>query len=185
MIDGSLGLTVKVFGCFMPEDHPVYGLYMRSMCNITIQGLIKELGCYKLCCSVEVTEICGKLYHHVVHLAEDPLESSQSQPFPHKGCWRYKNCELLCAKDEIPACCSACTDYLCQLKRSKAIKESRQKKPAHLKAPMARNLESACELTASGFRKYCRKAFSVICMGKKLLSLSLGKMEKLISRSLL
>ena len=55
MIDDGLGFTVKVFGCFMPEDHPVYGLYIRSMCNITIQGLIKELGRCKLCCSVEAT----------------------------------------------------------------------------------------------------------------------------------
>ena len=39
--DDSLGFTVKVFGCFMLEDHSVYGLYMRSMCNITVQGLIK------------------------------------------------------------------------------------------------------------------------------------------------
>ena len=83
VIDDSLGFTVKVFGCFMLKDHSVYGLYMRSMCNITIQGLIKELDCYKLCCGVEATEICSKLCH------------------------RYKNCELLCAKDEISACCLA------------------------------------------------------------------------------
>ena len=51
--------------------------------------------------------ICSKLCHHAVPLAEDPLENSQSQPFPHKGYWRYKNCVLLCAKDEIPACCLA------------------------------------------------------------------------------
>ena len=43
VIDDSLGFTVKVFGCFMSEDHSVYGHYMRSICNITIQGLIKEL----------------------------------------------------------------------------------------------------------------------------------------------
>ena len=73
MIDDSLGFTVKVFGCFMPKDHSVYGLYMRSMCNITIQGLIKELDCYKLHCGVEATEICSKLCYHVVLLAENPL----------------------------------------------------------------------------------------------------------------
>ena len=59
VIDDRLGFTVKVFGCFMPEDHSVCGLYMRSMCNITIQGLIKELNCYELCCGVEDTEICS------------------------------------------------------------------------------------------------------------------------------
>ena len=59
VIDDRLGFTVKVFGCFMPEDHSVCGLYMRSMCNITIQGLIKELNCYELRCGVEDTEICS------------------------------------------------------------------------------------------------------------------------------
>ena len=48
MIDDSLGFTVKVFGCFTPEDHSVYGLYMTSMGNLTVQELIKELDCYKL-----------------------------------------------------------------------------------------------------------------------------------------
>lgn len=107
VIDDSLDFTVKVFGCFMPDDHSVYGPYMRSMCDITIQGLIKELDCYKLCCGVEDTEICSNLCHHVVPLAKDPLESSESQPFPQKEYWRYKNCDLLCAKDEIPNCCLA------------------------------------------------------------------------------
>ena len=73
VIDDSLGFTVKVFGCFMPEDHSVYGLYMRSMCNITIQELIKELDCYKLCCGVQDNEMCSKLCHHVVPLAEDKI----------------------------------------------------------------------------------------------------------------
>ena len=49
MIYDSLGFTVKMFGCFMPEDHSVCGLYMRSVCSITIQGLIKELDSYELC----------------------------------------------------------------------------------------------------------------------------------------
>ena len=80
VIDDSLGFTVKVFGCFMPEDHSVYGLYMRSMCNITIQELIKELDCYKLCCGVQDTEMCSKLCHHVVPLAEDPLEIKAFSP---------------------------------------------------------------------------------------------------------
>ena len=74
MIDDSLGFTVKVFGCFMPEDHSVYGLYMRSMCNITIQELIKELDC------VQDTEMCSKLCHHVVPLVEDLLESQSLFP---------------------------------------------------------------------------------------------------------
>ena len=92
MIDDSLGFIMKVFGSLRPENHFVYGPFMRSMCNITIQGLIKEYDCYKLCCGIEATEICSKfMYYHVVPLTEDPLESSQCQPFPHKGYWRYKN----------------------------------------------------------------------------------------------
>ena len=38
VIDDSLFSTVKAFGFLMPEDHSVYGLYMRSMCNITIHA---------------------------------------------------------------------------------------------------------------------------------------------------
>ena len=54
VIDDNLGFTVKVFGCFMSEDHSGYGLYMRYMCNITVQGLIKELDCYN--CNLQRTQ---------------------------------------------------------------------------------------------------------------------------------
>ena len=92
VIDDSLGFTVKVFGCFMPEDHSVYGLYMRSMCNITIQELIKELDCYKLCCGVQDTEMCSKLCHHVVPLAKDPLESQSLFPTKDIGDTKTVTC---------------------------------------------------------------------------------------------
>ena len=79
VIDESLGFTVKVFGRFMQEDHSVYGLYMRSMCNITIQELIKELDCYKSC-------------HHVVPLAEDPLEIQSLFPTKDIGDTKTVTC---------------------------------------------------------------------------------------------
>ena len=49
MIDDSLGYTVKSFGCFLPEDHPVYIDHRRSVRNITICRLVKELESCKLC----------------------------------------------------------------------------------------------------------------------------------------
>ena len=49
VVDDGLGFTVKVFGCFLPEDHPLYLDYKRTAANVTIPMLVKELETYKLC----------------------------------------------------------------------------------------------------------------------------------------
>ena len=36
VVDDGLGFTMKVFGCFLPEDHPRYLDYKRTVTNVTI-----------------------------------------------------------------------------------------------------------------------------------------------------
>jgi len=45
----SLCFTVKVFGSFLVEDHDLYLRYRRTMHNVTVSVLVKELEAYKLC----------------------------------------------------------------------------------------------------------------------------------------
>lgn len=40
--DDNLGFTVKVFGSYFPEDHPLYLDYRRTVRNITLS--LTELG---------------------------------------------------------------------------------------------------------------------------------------------
>ena len=46
IVDDSLSFTVKLYGCFLLEDHPTYLKYRRSMRNITISCLADELESY-------------------------------------------------------------------------------------------------------------------------------------------
>lgn len=43
IMDDSLGFTVKVFGSYLPEDHPLYLDYHRTVRNITVSNLIRQL----------------------------------------------------------------------------------------------------------------------------------------------
>ena len=36
VVDDSLAFTVRVYGCYFPEDHPVYLDYRRTVRNISI-----------------------------------------------------------------------------------------------------------------------------------------------------
>ena len=45
IVDDSLSFTVKVYGCFLPEDHPVYVKYRRSVRNISIL-IIRNEPCF-------------------------------------------------------------------------------------------------------------------------------------------
>ena len=43
VIDESLGFTVKVFGSYLPEDHPLYLYYCRTVRKITVSNLLRQL----------------------------------------------------------------------------------------------------------------------------------------------
>lgn len=94
IVDDSLGFTVKVFGSYLIEDHPLYLRYHRTVRNVTLSTLVKNLKDYTLCSGVDATEVTSKVYHHVIPIIHDSMEE-QLQQFPHKGFWRARECSLL------------------------------------------------------------------------------------------
>ena len=71
IIDESLCYTVKVIGSFLVEDHDLYLRHRRSIRDVTVSVLVKELEEYKLCGGVNACEMTSKLYHHVIPLNPD------------------------------------------------------------------------------------------------------------------
>ena len=61
IIDDSLAFNVKVYGCCLVHDQPLYLKYRRSMQNVTLSKLIKELEGFKLCTGIQACEITGKM----------------------------------------------------------------------------------------------------------------------------
>lgn len=57
IVDDSIGYTVKTYGCSLPEDHDLYVKYRRSMRNVTVSSLVKDIDNYKMCCGVQATEL--------------------------------------------------------------------------------------------------------------------------------
>ena len=114
IVDDGLGFTVKVYGCYLVEDHPLYLEYRRSMQNVTMSNLVKELEGYKLCNGVQTLELTSKLFRHVVPIDHDTVseheeeeaEEEEQQQFPHKGFWRAKGCLVI--QEQGEACC-VCT----------------------------------------------------------------------------
>ena len=43
LIDDGLGFTIKVYNCILPEDHDIYLDNRRSLKNITVSDLVKQL----------------------------------------------------------------------------------------------------------------------------------------------
>ena len=145
IIAESLCFTVKVFGSFLVEDHDLYLRYRRTMHNVTVSVLVKELEAYKLCGGVNASEMTGKLYHHVIPLNQYLVVDEDSQQFPHEGYWRAKGALLLCEQESA---CLTCTEYLVSARSCSNAKERRQLKPAHAKAPLTL-------LTLQGQRLQC------------------------------
>ena len=110
VVDESLAYTVKVYGAYLVEDHPVYTVNLRSMRNTTISHLVNELEKCKLCGGVTATELTAKLYHHVVPIVNDQIDSENDYcQFPNEGHWRTKGCSLLIEQENNV--CESCSEY--------------------------------------------------------------------------
>ena len=160
IVDDSLGFTVKVYGCYLVEDHPPYLQYCRSMQNVTMSNLVKELEGYKLCSGVQTLELTSKIFHHIVPInhdtvieQEEEVEEEEQQQFPHKGFWRAKGCLLIQEQEE--EACSVCTTYAGCANSAPKAKESKSSKPAHLNAPVSKTDPGRIELTLQEQRLKC------------------------------
>lgn len=153
IVNDSLEFTVKVFGSYLVEDHPLYLRYRRTVRNVTLSNSVKNLSDFTLCCGVDATEITSKLYHHVIPISHDSME--EEQPFPHKGFWRARECSLLCEKDTSQVICNACSDYLISVNASRRVKQNKLLKPAHVKAPVSKTDPKRLRLTLQNQRLKC------------------------------
>lgn len=152
IMDDSLGFTVKVFCSYLPEDHPLYLDYRRTVRNITVSNLIRQLEGYRLCDGVSIMELNGKLYHHVIPLSHDTFGEEEEQQFPHKGFWRAKGCFLLGQQHVV---CCECDEFMSCSENARKSKESRSAKPAHVKAPVSQTDPERIKLTLQGQRLRC------------------------------
>ena len=156
VVDESLGFTVKVFGAYLVDDHPLYTGNLRSMRNVTISNLVNGLEKYKLCDGVIATELAAKLYHHVVPIAANDQmddENDKVNQFPHQGFWRTKDCLLLC--EQVNNVCESCSEYCLSSEKARKAKENRQSKPAHINAPVSKTDPARLKLTLQGQRLRC------------------------------
>ena len=118
MIDDSLAYNVKAFACFLLEDHPLYVTHRRSVRNISVCEVVRELECYKFCCGVEASELTSQLFHHVIPINEDPLHAcEQGEQFLNKSFWRSKDCHLMCEKEVGEGAFPQCLEYLVSSER--------------------------------------------------------------------
>lgn len=154
IIDDSLGFTVKVFGSYLVDDHPLYLQYHRSMLNVTLANLVKEIEGCKLCDGVQTMELTSKLFHHVVPISNDSMaeDEAEQQQFPHKGYWRARGCFLVSQEDCV---CTTCKNYIVSAENARKGRESRSVKPAHVNAPVSKTDPERLKLTLQGQRLKC------------------------------
>ena len=142
IVDDSLSFTLKVYGCFLPDHHPVHVKYRRSVRNISICQLISELNYYVVCCGVEADSTQCKLFHHVISKICDS-DDSETEQVPHEGYWRDKGC-MLYSQESV---CDRCNDYAVHNGAAQKVKHRRLSQPGHVKAPLSKTDPVRLKLT--------------------------------------
>ena len=132
----------------------MYVQHRRTVRNVPVWRLVKQLEEYNFCCGVAALELTSRLFHHVIPVNEDSLqEGDQHQQFPHKGYWRSKGCWLMCKQGD--STCAACNEYLSFVDNTKKAKEKSLSEPARVKAPVSKTNPERIKLTLQGQRLQC------------------------------
>ena len=155
IIDDSLGYTISVYGWFLPEDHELYTNSLRSVNNVTVSDLKRNIECHHICPGVNPKELTEEVIPHVIPKIVDPLYSDDERGldmFPNKQFWRPSDCSLLCSPTS--QLCTACMEYS-HASDLKARAKQRLSEPAHIKAPVASTAPERLKLTLQMQRLKC------------------------------
>ena len=151
IIDDSLGFTVKVFGCLLPEDHELYSSCFRSVMNVSVSNLVKDMDSYFICPGVEPST-CSDVIQHVIPKFVDHLKGEE-ESFPNKQYWRAKGCELLCEGSNQQ--CMSCFKYSHASDKAKRSKLKKLSEPAHINSPVSQTPPERIKLTLRMQRLKC------------------------------
>ena len=146
MIDDSLGFTISVYGWLLSEDHEIHTTNLKSVCNITVSELLRNINSLYICPGVELFELSRNIVHHLIPKSIDPLfidNDGDFNSFPHKEYWRTHSCTVLFEHGEK---CSSCYQYS---HRSELIHKAKQKlnEPAYLFSPVSQTAPQRIKLT--------------------------------------
>lgn len=132
IIDDSLGFIGKVFGCLLPEDHQLYSICFRSVMNVSVSNLVKDMESYFICPGAEPLT-CSDVIQHVIPKFVDHLKEEE-ESFPSKQYWRAKGCELLCEGSNQQ--CMSCSKYSHASDKTKRSKLKKLSEPGHINSPV-------------------------------------------------
>ena len=149
-VDDSLGFTVSFFGWFLPETHELYMKYKRSVRNVNIIDLLKNIQVYNICNSVKENTTHPKVIFHSIPKVHDPCMDDHIS-FSCKQSKRYVECEILVENEY----CKSCTDFDKVLRRISGAKSRKQNLPAKLKAPVKLTSSNRIKLTLQQHRLKC------------------------------
>ena len=172
-IDDSLGHTIKVFGCYIPEDRKLYSKNLRSVFNTSVSDLVKDIDSLLICSGIK-PDISADVIHHVIPKVVDHLTLSEEQEsnfnlFPHEEYWRVRGCDILC--DSLQQCV-ACSKYEHAANKTKMSKQKKLTEPAHVKSPGSQTPPERIKLTLQMQRMKCNE-----------LELQINQMKELIPKS--
>ena len=164
VIDDGLGFTIKIYDWLLPENHVIYTSLKRSLRNVTVSNLIKNIESFILCEGLKSREMSGSLIFHVVPiLSNQDDENSPIQPFQSQVFARSKSCLMLNDSQICIECIRNKTDDDKALRR----KEARLLEPAKLKAPLSSTTKERVVLALRQERLQCAQLKDKISIMEK------------------
>lgn len=127
IVDSSLGFSVSVYGWFLPDDHPIYLTYKRSVRFTKIFPLLSHVCELELCTGLTSTHVHDiqdpvggtfKFVRHSIPKVIDPLDFESSPAMQVTVYMRHNSCLILAETDQCSVCQMADTAECKRLSRA-------------------------------------------------------------------
>ena len=103
MVNENLLFTLLVYGWSLPNNFTLYTKYDRSLRNITLYTLVKEINMYKLCEGVQGSELKSFTEHYVSYQI-DSSSLQDGHPTQGKMFYRSEDCHILLSNLDKNTC---------------------------------------------------------------------------------
>lgn len=141
IIDDGLGYTIQIYDCFLPEDHTIYKKHKRSLTNVTVSELIKEIENFHVCPGIDLVEHndANFIFHVIPLINDDDQYDGEDTPppmnlFPNKNFIRHIKCQVL-STEKCYLCGTAGKELVKKRMLSNAPHEPHE--PTKSKAPLS------------------------------------------------
>ena len=148
IVDANLKFTILVYGWTLPKDNFLYEKYQRTMRNVTVSLLLKEIKTYIFCEGFSNKIEPSQSIEHTIPQKVNLTSLLDGGPTEVKKYFRARDCSIFLnhSSPNEKKICDRCDKLEAKEEKERVKKEKKNNTPAKRNAPLSKTHRHRVEL---------------------------------------